>query len=186
MDKNLVKDVSVFMTDNDNELFVEYLKTLSDVVLIDTKPTQSNKPKIIESIDEALLSEVVILNANLQALSNYEKNVVEIGGYYHFANTGEGILQLLRSKISCYHKNCLMNGRLAASYRRDDTDKWVKEIFKWIKKSGRKVYRTSITRNLSADIAERNFYALPVAARTYNGANGQFLTIGKDIYCITE
>ncbi|TCC99672.1 hypothetical protein [Pedobacter hiemivivus] len=186
MNKNLVKDASVFMTDNDNKLFVEYLQKLSDVVLIDTKPTQSNKPKIIENIDDALLSEVVILNANLQALTNYEKHVIEIGGYYHFANTGEGILQLLRSKISSYDKNCLMNGRLSASYHSEDTDKWVKEVFKWIKKAGRKVYRTSITRNLSADMAERNFYALPAAARTYNGADGQFLTIGKDIYCITE
>ncbi|RWX00583.1 hypothetical protein [Flavobacterium cerinum] len=186
MNKNLVKDVSIFMTDDDNKLFMEYLQKLSEVVLIDTKPTQSNKPKIIESIDEALLSEVVILNANLQALSNYEKNVVEIGGYYHFANTGEGILQLLRSKISSYHKNCLMNGRLAASYCRDDTDKWVKEIFKWIKKTSAKVYRTSITRNLSADVAERNFYALPTAAKTYDGTDGKYLTVGKDIYCVPK
>ena len=186
MDKNVVKDINVFMIGDDIKLFMAYLQSLSDVVLIDTKPTKSNKSEIIESIDDALLSEVVILNANLQARSNYEKNVVEIGGYYHFANTGEGILQLLRSKISSYHQNCLVNGRLAASYRRDDTGNWVREVFKWIKTAGRKVYRTSITRNLSADIAERNFYALPTAAKTYDGTDGKYLTIGKDLYCVPK
>lgn len=129
-DKNLMKAVYVFMTSNDNKLFTDYLKSVSDVVLIDTKPRQDSKIRIIENVEEADVSEVVILNTDLQRLADYEKRFVEIAGYYHFANTGEGVFQLLRSKISGYDQNCLMNGRLAASYRSKETDQWVKEVLK--------------------------------------------------------
>ena len=79
-----------------------------------------------------------------------------------------------------------MWGELNASYDDEDTDKWVKAIFKWIKENGKKVYRTSTTRNITADEAEKKTYALKEASINYSGQNGQYLTIGKDIYCVAK
>jgi len=188
--KNKVSILYIFLDEEDSKSFIEYLEK-TNTLCINIKPKQT---KDIEIVDKINITEkkdntsYVLLNTFIQSLKEYTNNSVLISGYYHYSQVGKGIIQFLPCYLSNYNKGCLMIGRLAASFDCDDdeTDKWVKEIFKWLKKNSKKVYRISTNHNICSDFAEPRTIALESASAFYNGTNGHYFTLVKDIFCIAK
>ena len=188
--KDKLSVLNIFLFKEDCPLFLNYLAN-TNTICIDIKPKETrdvcivNKIDVIEKKDN---TSYVLLNTTIQSLEEYANTFSLISGYHHYSQTGKGVIQFLPSYLPSYNKNCLMFGRLAASYNDDATHKWTKEIFSWLKRTGKKVYRVSVspTRRLISDEAEKNMIALHDASNFYNGNNGHYLTLGKDIYCIAQ
>lgn len=173
-----------FSNHEDYLIFEEYLKK-QNIVLIDTKPKTEKGVTVIDTIFKAQMSEVVLLNVNIQTLEEYSTRFVQNAGYYNYANSGAGIIQLLKSDMI---RGNLKHGQLSANFNNNDaqTKKWVNDIFKWIKSNSKKVFRTTANMRVIADKPEKDFYSLLNAAEEFNGNNGHFLTIGEGIYCISK
>jgi hypothetical protein len=186
--ENRIKKLYLFMTELDSISFLDYMKENKSLCL-DVKPSQIEGVEVIDKIPVSIRNNNIIyaiLNTSIVSLNEYVSNFEQISGFYHYPQIGKGIIQFQPCYLSNYNKNCLMWGRLAASYNDENTDKWVKNSFNWIKKNGKKVYRTSITRNISADKSEKDVFSLSDASKVYDGSESRYLTIGKDIYCITR
>ena len=97
---------------------------------------------------------------------------------------GKGRIQLLRSTVE--KGKFLKNGQLYGFSEDEDSEAWIKEVFSWIKRHSKKVYRTTLNRNTVSEYPEANYYCFPSASEEFNGEEGKFLTIANDIYCIAK
>lgn len=186
--KYQMKTIYLFMTELDSASFLEYLQERDSICInVTPSPTPNidivNKIPILTKSSNTIYS---IVNTSIISLKKYVGNSEFISGYYHYQQIGEGIMQFLPCSLSNYDKKCLMWGQLSISYLDENTGKWIKDILAWIKKNGEKVYRTSILRDISSDKPEKNVYSLPDASKIYNGINGRYLTMGKDLYCLAN
>lgn len=180
-----MEKILYYFSNNEDYIMLEkYLKE-QGIILIDSKPKLKKEITVVDHILNAHMSEVILLNNSIQTLEEYSERFDQIEGYYNYASTGKGIIQLLKSDVV---NGDLKHGRFAANFNNEDvkTKKWVNDVFKWVKGNGKKVYRTTANMRVIADKPEKDFYSLSNAAIEFNGYNGHFLTIGKDIYCVTK
>lgn len=80
---------------------------------------------------------------------------VQNAGFYNYANTGKGIILLLKSQEVKGH---LKFGRLYVNTDDEAAKLWANEIFKWTKRNGKKVYRATNPLSIVSDLPEKNFY----------------------------
>ena len=93
-------------------------------------------------------------------------------------------MQLLKSTIE--KGKFLKNGQLYGFSEDKDSEVWIKEVFSWIKRHSKKVYRTTLNRNIVSEYPEPNYYCFLSASEEFNGEEGKFLTITNDVYCIAK
>ena len=93
-------------------------------------------------------------------------------------------MQLLKSTIE--KGKFLKNGQLYGFSEDEDSEVWIKEVFSWIKRHSKKVYRTTLNRNTVSEYPEPNYYCFLSASEEFNGEEGKFLTIANDVYCIAK
>src|SRR5262249_31576936 len=135
---------------------------------------------------------VAILKTSITSLDFYYKNWIrrrEESNGYEGAGIGPGIIQYLRSKAAAFDPASLLNGRLAASYdpkREQETDEFVKEIYKIFRDNAIRLYLTDIKTGKTEGKAERRFLAWPNAAENYDGKNGHYLTNNVLAYFVPE
>ena len=96
----------------------------------------------------------------------------------------QGRMQLLKSTTE--KGKFLKNGQLYGFSEDEDSEAWIKEVFSWIKRHSKKVYRTTLNRNTISEHPEANYYCFPSASEEFNGEEGKFLTIANDVYCIAK
>jgi len=174
------------MTELDSISFLDFIQE-NEAICLNVKPSKIEGVEKVDKIPISIRNNnniYAILNTSIVSLNEYTSNFEQISGFYHYSQIGNGIIQFQPCYLSNYDTKCLMWGRLAASYDDESTDEWVKKVFNWVKKNGKKVYRTSVIRNIIADKPEKDTFSLSNASKEYNGSKGQYLTIGKDIYCI--
>lgn len=173
-----------FANDNDYGVFTSFLKEVT-TILIDTKPLLINESiNPLKNILEAQTKQICLLNTNIVSLPQYSKEYNNIQGYAHFHPIGRGRIQLLKSTIE--KGKFLKNGQLYGFSEDEDSEAWIKEVFSWIKRHSKKVYRTTLNRNTVSEHPELNYYCFPSASEEFNGEEGKFLTIANDIYCIAK
>jgi len=147
-----------FANDNDYNMFTSFLKEVT-TILIDTKPLLINESiNPLKNISEAQSIQLCLLNTNIVSLPEYSKEYNNIQGYAHFHGFSED----------------------------EDSEVWIKEVFSWIKRHSKKVYRTTLNRNTISEHPEPNYYCFPSASEEFNGEEGKFLTIANDVYCIAK
>jgi len=163
-----------FANDNDYNMFTSFLKEVT-TILIDTKPLLINESiNPLKNISEAQSIQLCLLNTNIVSLPQYSKEYNNIQGYAHFHPIGKGRMQLLK------------NGQLYGFSEDEDSEVWIKEVFSWIKRHSKKVYRTTLNRSTISEHPEPNYYCFPSASEEFNGEEGKFLTIANDVYCIAK
>ena len=173
-----------FANDNDYNMFTSFLKEVT-TILIDTKPLLINESiNPLKNISEAQSIQLCLLNTNIVSLAEYSKEYNNIQGYAHFHPIGRGRIQLLKSTIE--KGKFLKNGQLYGFSEDEDSEAWIKEVFSWIKRHSKKVYRTTLNRNTISEHPEPNYYCFPSASEEFNGEEGKFLTIANDVYCIAK
>jgi hypothetical protein len=180
----MIKEIKFYSNEKDYLDFEVFLKN-KNIEFIDRSPTMENKVKIIESFKLSERSEIILLNKDIFTLEEYENNFTINSGYYHFHPIGKGIIQVLKSSII---RNNLMFGKITFNFEDDDKDSiiWGKNVIKWIKDNGKKVYRTSSNMRIIAEKSENNFFCLPNASLEYNGINGKFLRLVEGVSCISK
>jgi len=147
-----------FANDNDYNMFTSFLKEVT-TILIDTKPLLINESiNPLKNISEAQSIQLCLLNTNIVSLPEYSKEYNNIQGYAHFHPISED----------------------------KDSEVWIKEVFSWIKRHSKKVYRTTLNRNIVSEYPEPNYYCFLSASEEFNGEEGKFLTITNDVYCIAK
>lgn len=143
------KTIYLFMTESDSVYFLNYLLG-RDSVCINATPSLSKDIEVVDRIPVSTKNSnklYAIINTSIVSLNKYIKNSELISGYYHYPQIGEGIIQFLPCYLSNYNEKCIMYGQLSFSYSDKDSEEWIKNIFTWIKKMGRKY-----TEHLSQEI----------------------------------
>lgn len=184
---SFIKKLGVFLTKKDE---VELSKLLQlqfqNLLFIDTSGSRSKEVNVMKDLSQGQRSSS-ILNTDIFSLSDYKALVeTQKGPHFGFPMIGKGLIQYVSSEVAIYDVKCLKDGYFSGSYTQTDelTGAFVKQLFKIIGQYGTKVYLVSRTRDLGADMPEKQLVAGPDAARLYNGNDQNYLTQTRERWLI--
>ena len=176
---NFIKRLGLFATKKDEIQLSDLLRLqFKNIHFIDTSRSDSKEIKFIDDLSLGFKSKS-ILNTDIFSLEDYKTLVnSQEGSHFGFPIIGKGLIQYVSSEVAGYAPECLKDGYLSGSYHVNDelTANFVKQVFTIIGQHGRKVYLVSRTRDLRADVPEKQLLVWPDAAKTYNGENQNYLT----------
>lgn len=186
---NYIKRLGVFFTRKDEIELSDLLRLqFKNILFIDTSRSDSKDIKFIDDLSLGFKGKS-ILNTDIFSLEDYKTLVnSQNGPHFGFPIIGKGLIQYVSSEVAGYDTECLKDGYVSGSYHIDDelTANFVKQVFKIIGQYGRKVYLVSRTRDLRADVPEKQLLVWPDAAKTYNGENQNYLTQTRERWLVPD
>ncbi|RAJ26929.1 hypothetical protein [Pedobacter cryoconitis] len=186
---NFIKQLGVFFTKKDEIELSNLLRLqFQNIFFIDTSRSDSKEIKFIDDLSLGFKGKS-ILNTDIFSLEDYKTLVnSQDGPHFSFPMIGKGLIQYVSSEVAGYDPKCLKDGYFGGSYNVSDelTANFVKQFFKLVGQYGRKVYLVSRTRDLCADVPEKQLLVWPDAAKIYNGENQKYLTQTRERWLVPE
>lgn len=177
-----MKSIELFMTEADEEAFSTSIKKqIGSVRFIDDFSWESPIVQYRESL-ASCGPHAAILCTDIVPLNSFETTMIAphpSGVGFIPGTIGKGLIQFQSSCMADYNKDCLKNGRLAASYNSTgdpETAAFVTAVWKAFKTNAIKVNLIDIKSGEILNKPEARFFAWPDAASNYDGTNRNYLS----------